>query len=162
MGLALNLLSTAKNSNPAANDTAIITPTIHQGTPDGGAATVRVAGRLVISSRVAVISVVPAATPVAKPAAMVATSSSELAQVTAAVIPVVLPLEYVPSAQNCRVWPTSIEALFVVTPIDSRTMGVGVGVTTGAGAGVGVTTGIGAGVGVTAGVGAGVGIGAGG
>ena len=63
---------------------------------------------LVKSPKVAVIFVVPTATPVAKPAAeMVAILVSELAHFTLEVISALEPSEYVPVAVNCKVNPVA-------------------------------------------------------
>ena len=76
-----------------------------------------------MSPKVAVMVVVPGVRVVAKPpAAIVATEVSELDQVTVEDISAVEPLEYVPVAVNCWVWPAGIDGLSGVTTMASSTL----------------------------------------
>lgn len=70
--------------------------------------TMRATLRLVTPSRVAVILVVPTATPVAKPVELiVAVAGVALTHVTWELTSAVEPSEYVPMAVNCCVEPTA-------------------------------------------------------
>ena len=74
----------------------------------GAGTIVKITTGLVTLEKVAVIFVVPAATPVAKPAEdMVAMFVSELTHTTLDVMSLVEPSAYVPVAVNCKVNPTA-------------------------------------------------------
>src|SRR3954469_15971737 len=65
---------------------------------------------LPVTPHVAVIFVVPALSPVERPAATVATPVAEEAHVAVAVRSLVVPSAKVPTAVNCTVFPTRFEA----------------------------------------------------
>ena len=74
---------------------------------------------------VAVMTAVPAATPVARPPGFtVATLIVPEAQVTDAVISTVVPLEYVPSAVNCLVRPATTLGFIGITVIKLKVAAV--------------------------------------
>src|SRR5262245_21917324 len=83
--------------------------------------TVRVAGPLVTLPSVAVMFVVPVATPVASPVLeIVATAVLDDAQVTWLVTSRLEPSENVPMAANCWVWPLATLGLAGVTAMDTK------------------------------------------
>ena len=88
-----------------------------------GAVTSSAARLLVTKSWAAVISLVPAQTPVASPEASIVAAAAELAQVALDVRSAVLLSLKVPVAVNCCVAPSWMEALTGVTEMDWRTGG---------------------------------------
>ena len=86
---------------------------------DGGGAPVTVRVVVPVMPRIALITVEPGATPVAKPGlVMKAMFVMAEAQVTCPVMLAVLPLEYVPVAANCCVEPTPMVGFTGVTVIE--------------------------------------------
>ncbi len=92
----------------------------------GGTVTSSAAVLLVMPSCVAVMFVVPANTPVARPElSMAATTVSELAHVAVEVMSAAVPSSKSPVAANCCVLPSSMDALAGVTEMDSSAGGGG-------------------------------------
>lgn len=173
LSFPLRLLIRKKDDNPATNTAAHTPPIRNQGnvaTPAIGVGvgvgvgvgigvsvgvsagtTVRVSVP-VFPFLLAVISVLPPPTPLAKPEeSMVATSVFELRHATLPVTSRVIPSEYLANAVNCCLSLTPIDPLPPATLSDTITggcVGVGAGVMVGVGSGVGsgVVSGVGVGI----------------